>query len=71
MKGLVIKNTGSWYLVRTDENKNVECKIKGSFRLKDIRSTNPITVGDRVSIIMNEDGTGVITEIQDRKNYII
>lgn len=71
MKGLVIKNTGSWYLVRTDENKNVECKIKGSFRLKDIKSTNPITVGDRVSIIMNEDGTGVITEIEDRKNYII
>lgn len=71
MRGLVIKNTGSWYLVRTDENKDVECKIRGSFRLKEIRSTNPITVGDRVSIIMNEDGTGVITEIEARKNYII
>ena len=71
MRGLVIKNTGSWYLVRTDENKDVECKIRGSFRLKDIRSTNPITVGDRVSIVMNEDGTGVITEIEARKNYII
>lgn len=71
MRGLVIKNTGSWYLVRTDENKDVECKIKGSFRLKEIKSTNPITVGDRVSIIMNEDGTGVITEIEARKNYII
>lgn len=71
MRGLVIKNTGSWYLVRTDENKDVECKIKGSFRLKEIRSTNPITVGDKVSIIMNEDGTGVITEIEARKNYII
>lgn len=71
MRGLVIKNTGSWYLVRTDENKDVECKIRGSFRLKDIRSTNPITVGDRVSIVMNEDATGVITEIEARKNYII
>ncbi|MDU1904540.1 MAG: ribosome small subunit-dependent GTPase A [Dysgonomonas sp.] len=71
MKGLVIKNTGSWYLVRTEDNRNVECKIKGSFRLKDIKSTNPVTVGDRVDIILNEDGTGVITEIHNRKNYII
>jgi len=71
MNGLVIKNTGSWYLVRTDDNRNIECKIKGNFRLKDIRSTNPITVGDRVSIMMNDDGTGVITDIFDRKNYII
>jgi len=71
MEGLVIKNTGSWYLVRTNENRNVECKIKGNFRLKDIKSTNPIAVGDRVSIILNEDGTGVITDICDRKNYII
>lgn len=71
MNGLVIKNTGSWYLVRTEDNRNVECKIKGNFRLKDIKSTNPVTVGDRVKIILNEDGTGVITEIHDRKNYII
>lgn len=71
MDGLVIRNTGSWYLVRTTDGLDVECKIKGSFRLKDIKSTNPITVGDKVLIIMNEDGTGVITEIQDRKNYII
>lgn len=71
MNGLVIKNTGSWYLVRAEDNRNIECKIKGNFRLKDIKSTNPITVGDRVNIILNEDGTGVITEIYDRKNYII
>lgn len=71
MKGLVIKNTGSWYLVRTDDNQNVDCKIKGNFRLKDIKSTNPITVGDRVTITLNEDATGVICDIQDRKNYII
>lgn len=71
MEGLVIKNTGSWYLVRTDDQRNIECRIKGNFRLKDIRSTNPIAVGDRVTIILNEDGTGVITNISDRKNYII
>lgn len=71
MNGLVIKNTGSWYQVRTEDDHNVECKLKGNFRLKDIKSTNPISVGDRVSIITNEDGTGVITKIEDRKNYIV
>lgn len=70
-KGLVIKNTGSWYLVKTDEGSTVECKIKGNFRLKGIRSTNPIAVGDRVKIIRNQEGTAFITEIEDRKNYII
>ena len=69
-KGLVIKNTGSWYLVKTDEGSTVECKIKGNFRLKGIRSTNPVAVGDRVKII-NQEGTAFITEIEDRKNYII
>ena len=70
-KGLVIKNTGSWYLVKTDEGKLIECKIKGNFRLKGIRSTNPIAVGDRVQINVNAEGTAFITEIEDRKNYII
>ena len=70
-KGLVIKNTGSWYLVKTDEGRTVECKIKGNFRLKGIRSTNPVAVGDRVKIIRNQEGTAFITEIEDRKNYII
>lgn len=70
-KGLVIKNTGSWYLVKTDEGSTVECKIKGNFRLKGIRSTNPVAVGDRVKIIRNQEGTAFITEIEDRKNYII
>lgn len=69
--GLVIKSTGSWYLVRTDEGQDVECKIKGAFRLKGIRSTNPIVVGDRVGIIENNEGTALISEIEDRKNYII
>ena len=50
MKGIVIKNTGSWYSVLTDEGTTVLCKIKGNFRLKDIRSTNPVAVGDRVVI---------------------
>ena len=71
MKGLVIKNTGSWYLVKTDDGQMVECKIKGNFRLKDIKSTNPIAVGDRVNIITNPEGTGFINEIEERKNYIV
>ncbi|WP_321478542.1 ribosome small subunit-dependent GTPase A [uncultured Bacteroides sp.] len=71
MHGLVIKNTGSWYLVKTDNGQCVECKIKGNFRLKGIRSTNPVAVGDRVQIILNQEGTAFISEIEDRKNYII
>lgn len=71
MNGLVIKNTGSWYTVRTDEGGNVECKIKGNFRLKGIRSTNPVAVGDRVAIVRNAEGTAFITDIEDRRNYII
>lgn len=71
MKGLVVKNTGSWYIVKTDDGKEIECKIKGNFRLKGIRSTNPVAVGDRVQIVENREGTAFITEIDDRKNYII
>lgn len=71
MQGLVIKNTGSWYQVKTDDGQLIECKIKGNFRLKGIRSTNPVAVGDRVRIILNQEGTAFISEIEDRKNYII
>ena len=71
MNGLVIKNTGSWYSVLTDEGDVVESKIKGNFRLKGIRSTNPVAVGDRVNITVNKEGTAFITEILDRRNYII
>ena len=71
MKGLVIKNTGSWYTVRTDDGRDVESKVKGNFRLKEIRSTNPVSVGDRVDIDINNEGTAFITGIEDRKNYII
>ena len=71
MKGLVIKNTGSWYSVLTDDGVVIESKIKGNFRLKGIRSTNPVAVGDRVCIVKNAEGTAFITEIEDRRNYII
>ena len=71
MRGLVIKNTGSWYQVKTEDGQLIDCKIKGNFRLKGIRSTNPIAVGDRVQISINAEGTAFITEIEDRKNYII
>ena len=67
MKGLVIKNTGSWYTVQTDDGQLLDCKIKGNFRIKGIRSTNPVAVGDRVTV-----GDGCwITAIEDRRNYII
>lgn len=71
MHGLIIKNTGSWYTVKTDDGRIVECKVKGNFRLKGIRSTTPVAVGDYVDIIMNPEGTALISAIDDRKNYII
>ena len=71
MRGFVIKNTGSWYTVRTEDGQTVECKIKGNFRLKGIRSTNPVAVGDWVEILCNKEGTAFITSIADRRNYII
>ncbi len=71
MHGLIIKNTGSWYTVKTDDGCIVECKVKGNFRLKGIRSTSPVAVGDYVDIIMNAEGTALISAIDDRKNYII
>lgn len=72
MDGLVVKNTGSWYTVLTDEGETVDCKIKGTFRLKGIRSTNPIAVGDRVTIKRDADSNhAYITEIGERRNWII
>ena len=71
MRGLVIKNTGSWYTVHTETGKDIESKIKGNFRLKSIRSTNPVAVGDWVQIEENKEGTAFITAIEERKNYII
>ncbi len=71
MNGLVIKNTGSNYLVKTDTNSVVTCKIKGNFRLKGIRTTNPVAVGDKVTINEADGNTAYITAIEPRKNYII
>lgn len=71
MDGLVIKNTGSWYTVLTDGGETVDCKIKGKFRLMEIRSTNPVAVGDRVTIEIGADKAAYITEIRDRCNYIV
>jgi len=72
MHGLVIRNTGSWYTVKIDGTDNtVEAKVKGNFRLKGIRSTNPIAIGDKVDFIPQPDGTALISAIDDRKNYII
>ena len=69
--GLVIKNTGYWYTVLTDDGATIDCKVKGNFRLKGIRSTNPIAVGDRVVIKKIDEATAFITEIEDRRNYVI
>ena len=74
MQGIVIKNTGSWYVVRLDDGRLFQCKVKGNFRLKGIRSTTPVAVGDIVRIVPTEANAGqvgMITEILDRRNYII
>ena len=71
MKGIVIKSTGSWYSVRLVNGEQIEARIKGKFRLKGIKSTNPIAVGDNVVLKEEQDGTAVISQIEKRKNYII
>lgn len=72
MQGLITKSTGSWYQVLTDSGETVNCRIKGIFRTKDIKTTNPIAVGDRVEFEPEPDqDTGVIIRLGERKNYII
>ncbi len=72
MKGIVTKSTGSWYTVSDKNGVRVDCRLKGKFRIKGIKSTNPVTVGDHVNFEFEEEkNTGVINEIHDRKNYII
>ncbi len=71
MKGLVIKNTGSWYTVRTADGQMVDCKVKGNFRLKGIKSTNPVAIGDYVDFTPLQDNTALITSIGERRNYIV
>lgn len=70
-QGLVIKNTGSWYIVRTVDGTECNCKIKGNLRLKGFRCTNPVAVGDNVEIEVKDDGTAFIRSILPRRNYII
>lgn len=69
--GTVIKNTGSSYLVTTPDGTTINCKVKGNFRLKGIRTTNPVAVGDEVTFTANADDTAYITAIAPRRNYII
>ena len=71
MKGLVIKTTGTSYGVHFENGTTAECHVKGNFRIRGIRSTNPIAIGDHVEVTQLEDGTNWITELYDRKNYII
>lgn len=72
MTGIVIKSTGSWYTIRDKNNRQLPCRIRGKFRIKGIKSTNPITVGDHVDFELEEHtNTGIITNIHERKNYII
>ena len=74
MTGIVYKSTGSWYSVKTEEGTFLECRIKGKFRIQGIKSTNPIAVGDVVDFDMetsSDETVGVITNIHDRKNYIV
>ena len=71
MKGVVIKSTGSWLTVKTAENVIYNCRIKGKFRIQGIKSTNPIAVGDLVAFDLEEDDSGTIHTLEERKNYII
>lgn len=72
MQGIVIKSTGSWFRVATADKKEYECRIKGKFRLKGIKTTNPVAVGDKVLFELEDnEETGIINTILDRKNYII
>ena len=72
MSGVVTKISGSWTTVRTDDGRLFLCKVKGSFRIRGIRTTNPVAVGDRVDITASPDGeTALITAVHERRNYII
>ncbi|MBS4055910.1 MAG: ribosome small subunit-dependent GTPase A [Bacteroidales bacterium] len=72
MEGIVIRSTGSWYIVRTEDGTTVDCRLRGQYRIKGIRNTNPVAVGDRVTIALQKDEpTAVIEEIHERHNHII
>lgn len=69
--GTIVRSTGSWSTVLTDSGEKLECKLRGQFRTQGLRTTNPVAVGDQVTFTTQEDGSGFITEIADRRNYII
>lgn len=71
MQGLVIRNTGSFYQVKTSDGEIVNCRIKGKFRIQGIKSTNPVAVGDYVIFSVTPEGEGLISEIAERKNYVV
>lgn len=71
MTGTVVRSTGSWYDVLTDGGRRLTCKVKGNFRLRGIRSTNPVAVGDRVEVSDAGEQTPYITDVLDRRNYIV
>lgn len=71
MEGIVVRSTGSWYQVRTDDNEVINCRLKGKFRIQGIKSTNPIAVGDRVKIAISDKEGTTIQEIFPRTNFLI
>ena len=72
MEGLVIRTTGSWYKVLVENGqRSIDCRLRGNYRLRGNRQTNPVAVGDRVLFELEDDGTGVIHEVRDRSNYIV
>ncbi|MCC5928105.1 MAG: ribosome small subunit-dependent GTPase A [Cyclobacteriaceae bacterium] len=70
-EGIVMKSTGSWYTIRTIEGNLIPSRVRGKLRLKDLRATNPVAVGDKVRISQEADGTGIIHEVLQRENYLI
>ncbi|MFZ4521336.1 MAG: ribosome small subunit-dependent GTPase A [Bacteroidales bacterium] len=72
MEGIVVKSTGSWIIVRLHDGTRLDCKLKGQFRMQDIKHTNPVAIGDHVTVELTQgDSHGMITRIQKRENYII
>lgn len=72
MNGLVYKSTGSWYKVRSIDGDTIDCRLQGKFRIKGLKVTNPVSVGDTVEFKTEENkNTGVITKIKERTNYLI
>ena len=71
LNGVVYRSTGSWYDVKLEDGTLIKSRIKGKFRTKGLRTTNPLAVGDYVNLIKNDIGEYIVDEIQERKNYII